>query len=168
MSEILRTLFAFVLYLVFQVFLFDYLLLFQVAKPFVFLLFLLTLPFSYPTPLLMLLAFVTGLSVDLLSEQSATGLNSFACVAMMAARGRLADLVSSSSFRTRGEIQLRNQSTLWLASYLGPLILFHHLLYFYLEAFSFLNFFFTLGQALLSAAYTLSISFILAYLLYKR
>ncbi|TAE53017.1 MAG: hypothetical protein EAZ89_07800 [Bacteroidetes bacterium] len=167
MNDLLRYTGSFLLYLFFQVFLFNYLSLLQIAVPFVFILFLITLPFNLPTVATLALAFFTGLLVDIHSD-GGTGLHAFSCVAMMAVRGGLTDLISSSNYRNRAEITFSVQSPIWLVSLLLPLIFIHHSLYFFLEAFSLKDFFFTLLQVITSTLYTFFFSYILCYLFYKR
>lgn len=168
MSDLLRYGLAFLLYLVLQVWLFNHLTLFQVATPFVFVLFLFTLPFDLNRSVLYLLAFGMGLTVDMLSENMATGLHAFACVLAMAAREPLLNTLTSSNVRAGSEVSIRNQNSIWLASFLLPLIFVHHLAYFYLEAMTFSRFFYTFLKVLASSVYTFFICGLLAYLFYKR
>jgi hypothetical protein len=156
------------LYLFFQFFLFNQLTLFRVAVPFVFLLFLFTLPFTLPTPALYLIAFMTGLVMDLFGETETVGLHAFSCLLAISLRGTVAELVTSSSYRGRAEISFRNQPLIWYVSILAPLILVHHLFYFFLEAFTFSGFFFTLLKVIASGLYTFAFCFIFSYLFYMR
>jgi hypothetical protein len=168
MSEILRYILAFVMYLLLQIFLFNHLTLFQVATPFVFVLFLFTLPLDLNRTALYLLSFAVGLAVDVFSEGGATGLHAFACTLAVAARPLVLNITSSSNVRSSSDITIRNQNTIWLSSLLLPLIFIHHLAYFYLEAMSFQYFFYTLLKVVSSTAYTFAIAILLAYLFYKR
>lgn len=168
MNEILRNVLAWGLFLFFQVFLFNYLTLYQVAKPFVFVLFLLMLPVQMPKYLLYPLAFLTGLMVDIFSENMATGLHAFSALLAMGLRSYWLNLLSPSNLRSAAEIDLRDQNMVWLMSYLFPLIFIHHLAYFLLEAMTFSNFLFTLGKVLGSSLYTSVWVILLTYVFYKR
>ena len=168
MNQIFRYIIAFVLYLIFQVGLFDHLGVLDVAMPFVFLLFIFTLPFDWPVMVIYLIAFGTGLFVDILSDSNASGLHAFAAVFAVGPRERLAAMASGSNFRSVSELNLKDQSSLWFAIYLGSLILFHNLAYFFLEAMSFGNFFYTLLKVFTSTFYTFLICFLLSFIFYKR
>ncbi|MEZ4826839.1 MAG: hypothetical protein R3C61_11205 [Bacteroidia bacterium] len=164
----LRYIAAFLLYVFFQVTVLNDLTLFHVATPWVYLLFLLTLPFSLPIPVLYIIAFLTGLSVDIFSDHAATGLHAFSSLMAVAARGRVALFISTTNYRSPDEITLRNQTGVWFVWYLLPLIILHHLTYFLLEAFSFQFFWLSLLKTLTSALYTFFISYILCYLFYQK
>lgn len=168
MAQIIRYILAFIVYLVLQVGLFNHLGIGDVAMPFVFLLFLFMLPLDYPVPVVMGIAFVTGLSVDVLSESAASGLHAFACVLAVWPRERIAALVSGSNYRSVSELNFSDQSAIWFAVYLGALILLHNFAYFFLEAMSFQGFFSTLFKAIGSAFYTFLLCMILSFLFYKR
>lgn len=164
----LNYIFAFILYVFFQVMFFNYLVIGQVAIPFVFLLFLLMLPFTLPTSLAYVLAFSMGLIVDILSETYANGLHAFSALLAMSLRPFVARLISPNVVRNLGEISLASQNTIWYASYLFPLIFVHHFAYFFLDAFSFGDFFFTLFRVLSSSLYTFLLCFILCYIFYRK
>ncbi len=168
MSQIIRHIFAFFVYLVLQIALFNHLGIGDVAVPFVFLLFLFLLPFDYPLPIVMGIAFLTGLSVDVMTESAASGLHAFACVLAVWPREQLAALVSGSNFRSVSELNFRDQSALWFAIYLGSLIFLHNLAYFFLEAMSFQGFFMTIFKILASTLYTFLLCVILSFIFYKR
>ena len=168
MNLILRYISAGAVYLILQVGLFNHLGILDVATPFVFLLFLFMLPFNLPVPVVMVIAFLTGLSVDVFSTSSARGLHAFACVLAVWPREQIAALVSGSNFRSVSELKFRDQSALWFVVYLGVLILLHNFAYFFLEAMSFQGFWQTLLKILASSFYSFFLCIILAYIFYKR
>ncbi|MEM9987511.1 MAG: hypothetical protein AAF804_20655 [Bacteroidota bacterium] len=168
MNEVLKYSVSWLIYLFFQVFLFNYLVLFQVATPFVFLLFVLTLPFDLPKYILYPLAFFMGLCVDIFSENLATGLHAFSALLVIGLRPYLLSLIASSNVRNVTEISFASQTNIWVASFLFPLIFIHHLAYFLLEAMTFSNFLYTLWKVVASSIYTFLWTFLLAFIFYKR
>lgn len=167
MNIILKQSIAFILYIFFQVYLFNVLTLFNVATPFVYVLFLLLLPFSLPRPWLYIIAFIMGLLIDTLSDNYPNGLHAFACPLMVSLRPYMLQ-VTSSNYRSRGELVLSNQGFVWYAAYLLPLIFVHHLAFYFLEAFSFQHFFHTLWKAISSTIYTFLLSYMLSMIIYRR
>lgn len=169
MNTLFKHILAYVVLMVFQLYLFNHITLYHVATPFVFLTFLFFLPLTLPTSLYYVIAFLTGLSVDLLSEGFATGLHAFS--ALLAANFRKpVILLGTTTTFSKGiqEISLQDQDYLWYVSYLAPLILIHHLAYFLLEAFSFDQFGFTLLKVLSSGIYTFVISYAVVIVFYRR
>ncbi|MEL7341713.1 MAG: hypothetical protein AAGM67_14630 [Bacteroidota bacterium] len=168
MNQIIRYILAFLVYLVLQLGLFNHLGLWDVAMPFVFLLFLFTLPFDWPVPVVLGVAFATGLTMDVLSSSTANGLHAFACVFAVGTRERIAALASGSNIRSINEMSLRDQSSFWFVIYLFSLILLHNLAYFFLEVLSFDGFLRTLLKIGASTIYTFLLCFALGFIFYKR
>ena len=168
MNEIIKYSLSFMICLMFQVFLFNYLTLFHTATPFIFLMFLFMLPLNVPLPVMYLIAFATGLSVDLFSDGYANGLHAFSALLATGARLPVARLVASSNIRSASEISLKNQSMVWYASFLFPLILIHHTAYFLLEAFTFEYFFYTLLKIIGSAVYTFLLCYAICFIFYRK
>ncbi|MCB0835881.1 MAG: hypothetical protein KDE26_05760 [Bacteroidetes bacterium] len=168
MNQILSHILAFAAYVFLQVTLQEELVLFRVAIPFFFIIFLFTLPFSIPQPVTYLIAFGMGLTIDMFSDHAASGVHAFSALLAIAARGRLAEIISTTNFRNLTDISFKNQTPAWYASYLLPLIFIHHFSYFFLEAFTFQYFFFTLLKIFCSTIYTFLIGYALCYLFYSR
>ncbi|WNJ16711.1 hypothetical protein [Pontibacter sp. G13] len=168
MSGVFNRILACILYLLAQVFLFNDMTLFQVATPFVFLLFLFTLPMATSTAVLYLVTFGFGITMDILSENVATGLHTFSALLAMGVRRPIVAMTASSNIRNAGDVNFASQGSLWWASFLLPLIFVHNFSYFLLEAFSFDGFFHTLWKVVASTLYTFVICYMLAYLFYKK
>ncbi|MEM6765770.1 MAG: hypothetical protein AAF824_04955 [Bacteroidota bacterium] len=168
MARILSHSVAFIVYLLFQVLFFNHITLFEIATPHVFLLFVLFLPLDMPRILEFAVAFLAGLTLDLLSEGSAVGLYAFTLLFVVGFRYRVFRITSSGGYRGIGEATFKNQSFLGMAMYILPLIFVHHVVYYFLETFSFTHFFYTLFKILLSTVYTFLISFAIAVIFYKN
>jgi hypothetical protein len=167
-NQIVGNIIAFLVYVFLQVTLQEELILFRVAIPYVFIIFLFTLPFSIPKPLVYLIAFFMGLTVDVFTEHTASGLHAFSAVLAVSFRGKLAEFISTANFRNLTDISFKNQPPGWYASYLLPLIFIHHFSYFLLDDFTFQYFFFTLLKIFCSTIYTFLIGYALCYLFYSR
>lgn len=168
MSRFLTYGLAGLVYIFAQVMLFNHLTIMEAATPFVFLLFLFTLPLATPLWLSYILAFVVGLTVDILSEAAPTGLHAFSCVLAISLRAPWAAYITASNFRSLAEINFSNQSVVWFASFLLPLIFVHHLAYFLLEAMQWSLLWVSLGKVILSTLYSFLLIFILTYLFYRK
>lgn len=168
MFSIIRLILAFFAYLLLQVLLFNGLTLFNFVTPFVFLLYLFMLPLSVPTTLTYLLAFGMGLLIDSVSETYMSGLHAFSALLAVACRKQILNITLPASFRESNEVAWQDQSHVWYAIYLLPLIFIHHLAYYFLEAFSFAHFFRTLFQVISGTIYTFVVCYALSIIFYKR
>jgi len=153
MHIVIQNIFRFILLALFQVLVLNNIEFLGYINPFLYILFILSLPVRTPQWLVLLLAFVLGLTIDAFSNTM--GMHAFATVLAAFFRGGIIDLFISiedgnnptPSFRTFG-----------LAAYLKFLIvmvLIHHTTLFLLEAFSFLNFWILSTKILLSSLVTI-------------
>jgi len=153
MNSIIRYTGVFVLLITLQLLIFNNIEFSGYVNPYVYVMFILILPFSTPSWLLLLLSFGTGLVVDLFS--GTLGVHTFATVMAGYVRPWILSLnvtaevadpdLSPSSYRNG----LR-----WFFIYTLTVVFVHHLTLFYVEVFSFSNFFRTLLRVLLSTAAT--------------
>jgi hypothetical protein len=151
---ILSNIIRFFAVMLLQVLVFNYLNLFGFINPFVYLLFILLLPFETPAWLLLILAFFTGISVDMFVNTG--GIHAAASLAVGFARPiLLRTLVSKREFETGIKPGVADLGWKWFLSYAGISILLHSLIVFYLDFLSFASFFTTFRQALSQAAATL-------------
>ena len=128
-------------------------------NPFLYVLFILMLPFNTPKWLVLLLAFVIGISIDMFSDTG--GLHAAASVFLAFLRPVMLKLISPRDGYDAGQQPTIQQFGLgWFLSYAGILVFIHHVVLFYLEAFHFAGFFSTLFRAILSSLFTISLIFI--------
>ncbi|MEI7492373.1 MAG: rod shape-determining protein MreD [Bacteroidota bacterium] len=157
----------FFLLILLQVFILDNIYLGGFINPYFYIYFILLLPFEIPGGLLLLLAFLLGAGVDIFSNTP--GLNISACLAMAYARPFVIRWISSGPDSLVGNYpSLKNQGLKWFLYYSISLILVHHFVLFYLEAFRFAEFFRTFFRMILSGTFTLLLVMISEYLLYPR
>jgi len=161
----LKNIGRFVFLILFQVLILNNIQFSGYINPYFYIYFILLLPFETPRWLLLLSAFLLGLSLDAFTNTF--GLNASACVLMAFARPFVISAISTGTeFMIGHSPSLKNQGMKWFAYYSIILVLVHHFALFYLEIFSFTEFFQTLFRVLLSSVFTLLIVFIAEYLSY--
>ncbi len=164
----LRQAAMFLIYLLLQVFVFNYFTLFDLATPHVYLLFLLMLPINLRFPFLIVIAFFVGLTVDIFSFNAFKGVHAFAATFMMSLRNIWVSVFTNRfSYHGSEEYLLQVQGPVWYAQYLFPLILVEQLAYYFVEAFSFDNFPLTLYKSGSSAVFTFGICLVFTLLFHK-
>jgi cell shape-determining protein MreD len=161
----LKNIGRFVFLILFQVLILNNIQFSGYINPYFYIYFILLLPFETPRWLLMLSAFLLGISLDAFTNTF--GLNAFACVLMAFVRPFVITTISTGTeFMIGHSPSLKNQGVKWFAYYSVILVLVHHFALFYLEIFRFMEFFQTLLRVLLSSLFTLIIVFIAEYLSY--
>jgi hypothetical protein len=136
-------------------------------NPYFYVYFILLLPFITPNWLLLLSAFLIGISIDFFSNT--LGINAAASVMMAFARPFVIKAISTGTEYEVGERpSLKNQDMKWFLYYCVILILIHHFVLFYLEIFRFREFFSTFIRVVLSSAFTFLLVMISEYLFYRR
>ncbi|MEI7725447.1 MAG: rod shape-determining protein MreD [Bacteroidota bacterium] len=151
----------------FQVLILNHINLSGYINPYFYIYFILLLPFDTPKWMLLIVAFLLGLSVDFFTNT--IGLNAAACVMMAFARPLVISAISSGPESLLGDTpSLRNQGLKWFLYYSVILIFIHHFTLFFLEIFRFSEFMATLIRVLLSSAFTLLLVLISEYLIYPR
>ena len=169
MNTYIRNILVYALLLILQVVIFNKFTLGGVATPHVFLIFLLMLPLNLNFAVTILIAFFSGLLVDLFSSNMLIGFHAFSCVLMMALRDWWITIVTTRiSFRGNEDVFLTSQPIQWYLNYLTPLILIHHIAFYMLEAFSFDNFWMTLLKISTSTIYSLFFCVIFMILVYSK
>ena len=138
MSSFLKNIFRFVFFILIQVFILDKIRLHQMLTPYIYFLFILWLPFKLNRTLLMLMAFLTGFTLD--SFRHNPGFHAAACVLVAYVRPFLINMLipregaesnyEEPSFRSLGGI-------LQYFIYAGVLSLLHNAWLFFLEAWQF-------------------------------
>jgi hypothetical protein len=160
---------GFFLYILLQQYLFNSLTIFDIATPFIFLIYLLLLPLSIKFSWTIIIAFVMGLSIDLLSYSIPDGLHSFAAVAITGLRQSWIRVTNPTvNFSGKENFTFSQQSMNWFVIYLSPLLLFHHTIYFVLDAFSSPGFWWVILRIITSFIYTLLSSLVIVFLFYHK
>jgi rod shape-determining protein MreD len=150
-----------------QVFLLKNIGYYNLATPFLYILFILLLPFNTPNWLLFLLAFATGLTVDIFYDT--TGINATACIVMALVRILFISItVQKDGFDNEPDPSLGNMGFRWFIFYAIVLTLFHHSTLFLLETFSFSEMQYTLIRIVFSAILTLFLIVVCEFIFFTR
>ncbi len=157
----------FIFLIAFQVLVLDHIQMSGFINPYLYVWFILMLPFETPKAMLLFFAFITGFTIDIFSNTY--GLHASACVFMAFWRP---SILKSIAARQEYEPGMRpiiaDQGFMWVFMYSLILISIHHIILFYLEAFSFSGFWITFGRALSSIFFTLLLVIISHYIIFKK
>lgn len=116
-----------------------------------------------PKTLLLVLAFILGLTVDVFSNTM--GLHAAATVFIGFARpGILRALAPREGYEAESSPTIKQMGLQWFLIYCLVMVLGHHIVLFFVEVFRFSEFFSTLTRALLSSLITIIIIFISQFL----
>jgi len=122
-------------------------------NPYIYILFIILLPFNTPGWLLLILGFFTGLTMD--SFSNTLGMHSSATLFLSFIRPYIISIISTSENTDKASSpNLSSNGLEWFIRYSLILIVAHHIVLFYLEAFTFAHFFLTLARVLISSAIT--------------
>jgi hypothetical protein len=135
--------------------------------PMVYLFGLLMLPFNTPKWMLMIVAFLVGLTMDGFSDTP--GFHASAALLMTFVQPLVQKILAPREGYEFGQKPtIQSMGLVWYVLFAGILVLIHHLWYFYLEVFRFDNFFHTLGKAALSGIGTLVLLVLGQFLIYTQ
>ena len=158
-SEVIKNIFRFFFLVFFQVLILNNIQLSGYLNPFLYVLFILMLPFETPKWLVLVLAFIIGISVDMFSDTG--GLHAAASVFMAFLRDPILKLIAPrDGYDVVQKPTIQQFGFGWFFSYAGILVFIHHFFLFYLEVFHFTDFFSTFFRVILSSLFTLSLVFI--------
>jgi rod shape-determining protein MreD len=164
-NSILRLGLIFILLILLQVLLFNNIQFSGYVNPYVYIMFILLLPIEIPSWLLLLLSFVTGLTIDFFS--GSPGMHTSATVLAGFVRPYVLRLVSPrDGYESGSDPSMIAYGVRWFFTYSLLIVLVHHTTLFYIEVFRFADFFRTMLRVLLSSLF--SLAFILLIEFYRR
>lgn len=136
-------------------------------NPYLYVLFILMLPFETPKWLLIISAFFIGLFVDVFSGTA--GIHAAASVFMAFLRPNIIKMVSArQDYEPGTQPTLRDLGFKWFFTYALVLVSAHHLVLFFMEVFTFTEFFQTFFRTILSVMFTLFLLIISQYLVSRK
>jgi rod shape-determining protein MreD len=134
-------------------------------NPYAYLLFIILLPLSTPRYLILILAFLLGLVIDIFSNS--LGVHSAATVFAAYARPLVIRVISNREDDKSDFPGLHQNKLIWFVNYVIIMVLLHHAVLFYLEVFTFTNFFNTLYRVVLSSLFSIIIIVLSQFLVFK-
>jgi len=136
-------------------------------NPYLYVYFILLLPFETPKWLLLVLAFLLGLTIDQFS--GTTGMHASASVFMAFMRPGVLRIISSRREYEPGILPTISDLGLpWFFTYSALMIALHHLVYFMVEDFRFAQFGTLILRVIISGTFTLLLVLITQYLFMKH
>lgn len=129
-------------------------------------LFILLLPFETPKLWVLIIAFFTGLVIDMFYDTA--GIHAAACTMIGFLRYYVLKLLSPREGYDVGlSPTIESMGSLWFITYAFIIIFIHHLIVFYIEIFRFNEFFNTLLRVILSSIGTFVFVYIIQFLFNK-
>ena len=159
--------FRFIVVVLLQVLIMDNIQFSGYINPFFYIIFILLLPFETPNWMLLLVAFILGFSIDLMS--GVPGMHASACVFMAFMRPTILKNFSPHDGYETGTFPcISHYGIEWFAKYTLILVLAHSTFLFFVESFSFIDFFHTLTRVILSTFFTVSIIILSQFFLFRK
>ena len=167
LNEIIRNIIRYAILVGVQVLIIKNIELGRFINPFIYVLFIIGLPFETPKWLLLLSAFVMGITIDMFYDTA--GMHAAACVFIAYIRPGVLKLFSPRDgyeFGTQPTIQYLGVP--WFLSYSAILIVLHHFILFYIEIFRLSEFFSTFFRVIISSIFTILLVVISQYLFNRK
>jgi hypothetical protein len=162
-----KNILRFFLLILLQVLIFDNIDFRGYMNPYIYVMFILLLPFETPDWFILISSFLLGFGVDLFSNTM--GMHTAACLFMAFCRPGVVRFVSSTRDYEPGiNPSIKDLGITWFLKYSIILVLFHHIVFFFLEVFSFHEFFYTLWRVIISTVFTILFIVLAQYLFYKK
>ena len=166
-NEIIRNIIRFILLVFVQVLILKNIEVGRFINPFLYVLFIIVLPFQTPRWLVLISAFILGITIDMFYDTA--GMHAAATVFMAYIRPGILKLFSPRDgyeFGTQPTIQYLGIP--WFLSYTGILVISHHLILFYIEIFRFTEFFSTFFRVIISAVFSILLIVVVQYLFNRK
>jgi len=161
-NSILRFGPIFILLILLQVLLFNNIEFSGYVNPYVYIMFILLLPVEISSWLLLVIAFFTGLTIDLFC--GSPGMHASATVLAGFVRPYILRLLSPrDGYETGSDPSMIIYGFKWFLIYTLIIVLIHHTALFYLEVFRFTDFFRTLLRVILSSLFSITFIIFLDY-----
>lgn len=136
------------------------------VNPFLYVLFLLLLPIELPGWIGLLVAAITGYSVDIF--YGTPGMHMTTCTLIGFLRPKLLSMLAPrEGYEFGQQATMQDMGRTWFLTYTIILVLIHHFVLFYLEMFSFREFFHTLLRVFMSSAATVLLIIVTQFLFYR-
>lgn len=159
--------FIFIVSVLLQVLIFNNILIARMIVPYFYIIFLILLPFQTPRAFLLILGFILGLSIDIFTNTM--GVHAFACVFTAFVRPGILSIISSrETVESIAAPRLHNMTLQWFTGYAAFVVIVHHLVLFFIEAFTFNDFLFTLLRVILSSLLSLSLIVLSQHLIFRK
>lgn len=134
-------------------------------NPYIYLLFIMLLPVNSPKYAVLLLSFFIGLVVDIFSNS--LGIHAFASVFIAYIRPFVIRVITNREEELNDYPGLAQTGFTWFLTYTSILVLIHHAVLFYIEVFTFANFFSTLYRVFLSSVFSIFVIVLSQFIIFR-
>jgi len=134
-------------------------------NPYIYILFIILLPLSTPRYAVLILGFLLGLVIDVFSNS--LGIHSAATVFIAYLRPLVIRIISNREDDKNDYPGLHQNKLTWFISYVTIMVLLHHSILFYLEVYTFANFFNTLFRVILSSLFSIIVIVLSQFLIFR-
>lgn len=155
----------FVSLVLFQVLIFNQVQFSGFVNPYVYVLFILLLPQSSPRYVLLILAFIIGLTIDIFSNT--LGIHAAASVFIGYLRPLVIRVISNREEDRSEYPGLHQNKFRWFVYYVSIMVVLHHSFLFYIEVFTLANFFSTLYRVFLSSVFSIFVIVLSQFLVFR-
>ena len=162
-----KYLLIFVVSVLLQVLIFNNLLIAKIIAPFFYILFIVLLPFDTPRSLLLFLSLALGFTVDIFTNTPGVHASASLLVGFIRP-GILGILTSRETLDSITAPRVKNMGFQWFATYVTFLVIIHHLFLFFVEAFTFDDFFSTLLRVILSSILSIILIVLSQFLIFRN
>lgn len=167
MKIFIKYLFIYITVILCQVLICNNIQLYGYINPYIYILFILFLPFNTSKYMVLFLGFLLGLSIDIFSNTP--GIHASATTFMAYLRPYIINILFNKESTDNKDLPpITSMGLGWFTKYTVIMVLVHHLFLFYIEAFSFTNFFFTLTRCLSSVVFSIILIIISQLLFFKE
>lgn len=136
------------------------------VNPYIYILFVLLLPLSTPRWLLLFAGFFIGLTIDVFSNS--LGIHAAATVLIAFIRPFVIRSISSREEDRNDFPGLSQNKFFWFLYYTSIMVLIHHFVLFYLEFFTFSQFFLTFLRVLISSFFSIFVIVLSQFLIFRE
>ena len=134
-------------------------------NPYIYVLFIILLPLSTPRYAILILAFLLGFVIDIFSNS--LGVHSAATVFAAYVRPLVIRLISNREDDKSDYPGLNQNKLSWFISYVFMIVFLHHTMLFFLEVYTFANFFNTLYRVILSSLFSIIVIVLSQFLVFR-
>jgi rod shape-determining protein MreD len=157
----------FIVMVLLQVFILNNIQISSLINPYMYVLFVILLPFETPKWVLLISAFLLGLSVDAFSHTM--GMHAAASTFMAFLRPSVLKVFSPrDGYESSTLPRIEYYGLAWFAQYVVILVSAHHFVLFYIEMFRLSDFFFTFFRVFLSTIFSSFLIVISQYFMFRR
>lgn len=132
------------------------------VNPYVYIMIVLLLPYTIPAWLLLIISFLSGLTIDLFS--GTPGMHASATLLAGYSRPYILKIIAPrDGYESGSDLSMASYGARWFLVYTATIVVIHHTALFYLEVFRFTDFFRTLLRVILSSAFTTGFILLIEY-----